>query len=120
MTFEPDHGASPSAAPPLWRRTWDRVRSWRPGLGRTGSATAAAPGGVSGPRNVVSVRPGLRTTSPVRVGEGGVWLPLSVSVGLAPWRPAEDFDAAVALADAALYQAKGAGRNRVQVARAAA
>ena len=45
MTFEPDHAASPATAAPLWRRTWDRVRSWRPGLGRTGNTTAAAPGG---------------------------------------------------------------------------
>ena len=45
MTFEPDHGASPAVTPPLWRRSWDRVRSWRPGWGKTGSATAAAAGG---------------------------------------------------------------------------
>lgn len=76
--------------------------------------------GVNAARMVAERLRALVLASPVRVGEGGVWLPLSVSVGLAPWRPAEDFDAAVALADAALYQAKGAGRNRVQVARAAA
>ena len=31
MTFEPDHGASPAATPSWWRRSWDRVRSFRPG-----------------------------------------------------------------------------------------
>jgi len=31
MTFEPDYGAPPAAAAPWWRRTWDRLRSWRPG-----------------------------------------------------------------------------------------
>ena len=29
MTFEPDHGASSAVAPSWWRRSWDRVRSFR-------------------------------------------------------------------------------------------
>ena len=37
MTFESDHGAAPSAAPSWWRRSWDRVRSWRPGRGGAGA-----------------------------------------------------------------------------------
>ena len=41
MTFEPDHGALSAAAPSWWRRTWERVRSARPGL----SKTAAPPSG---------------------------------------------------------------------------
>src|SRR5260370_8335394 len=40
MTFEPDHGASSAAAPSWWRRSWDRVRSARPGPPKT-----AAPAG---------------------------------------------------------------------------
>ena len=40
MTFEPDHGASSATAPSWWRRSWDRVRSVRPGLSKT-----AAPAG---------------------------------------------------------------------------
>ena len=38
MTFEPDHGASHTAAPSWWRRGWDRVRAFRPGPSK-----AAAP-----------------------------------------------------------------------------
>ena len=34
MTFDPDHGAPPAAAPSLWRRTWDRVRAFRPSMPR--------------------------------------------------------------------------------------
>ena len=30
MTFDPDHGVSPVAAPSLWRRAWDRARAFRP------------------------------------------------------------------------------------------
>ena len=33
MTFEPDHGAASTPAPSLWRRSWDRIRTWRPGWG---------------------------------------------------------------------------------------
>ena len=32
MTFEPDYSAPSSAKPAWWRRSWDRVRGWRPGL----------------------------------------------------------------------------------------
>src|SRR4029450_10249647 len=42
MTFEPDHGAASTPASSLWRRSWDRVRTWRPGWGR---GAAAAPSG---------------------------------------------------------------------------
>ena len=34
MTFDPDHGAAPAAAPSLWRRAWDRVRAFRPSMPR--------------------------------------------------------------------------------------
>ncbi|MGH8029914.1 MAG: GGDEF domain-containing protein [Arenimonas sp.] len=40
----------------------------------------------------------------------------TISVGIAHALPGEDFDAFVARADAALYRAKGEGRNRVVVA----
>jgi hypothetical protein len=39
MTFEPDDAASHSAAPPWWRRTWDRVRQVRL---RSATATEAS------------------------------------------------------------------------------
>ena len=45
MTFEPDHAAPSSAAPSWWRRTWDRVRSYRPTLGKGAAGTSAAPSG---------------------------------------------------------------------------
>jgi len=32
MTFEPDYSAPSSAKPSWWRRSWDRMRGWRPGL----------------------------------------------------------------------------------------
>ncbi len=35
MTFEPDLGASHTAAPSWWRRGWDRVRTFRPGVSKT-------------------------------------------------------------------------------------
>lgn len=38
MTFDPDHGAPPAAAPSWWRRTWDRLRAFRPSMpGAAGS-----------------------------------------------------------------------------------
>lgn len=40
MTFEPDYGAPPKAAPSWWRRGWERVRTWRPGR-----SAASAPAG---------------------------------------------------------------------------
>ena len=40
MTFEPDHGASHAATPSWWRRGWDRVRSFRPGLPKTAAPSA--------------------------------------------------------------------------------
>ena len=39
MTFEPDYGAPSAAAPSWWRRSWDRVRSWRPGRSATSATT---------------------------------------------------------------------------------
>ena len=41
---------------------------------------------------------------------------LSVSIGVATRRPGEDARALLARADAALYQAKAAGRDRVAAA----
>ncbi|WP_422033687.1 DUF2333 family protein [Reyranella sp.] len=41
MTFEPDYSAPSSAKPSWWRRSWDRVRGWRPGL----STSAPSSGG---------------------------------------------------------------------------
>ena len=41
MTFEPDYSAPPSATPSWWRRSWDRVRAWRPGR----STSAPSSGG---------------------------------------------------------------------------
>lgn len=40
MTFEPDYGAASSATSSWWRRTWERVRAWRPGLGKSGAASS--------------------------------------------------------------------------------
>jgi hypothetical protein len=41
MTFEPDHGAASTPAPSRWRRSWDRLKTWRPGWGRgTGPASS--------------------------------------------------------------------------------
>ena len=42
MTFEPDHGAASTPAPSLWRRSWDRLKTWRPAWGR---GAASAPSG---------------------------------------------------------------------------
>ena len=42
MTFEPDHGVPSSPAIPWWRRSWGRLKTWRPGRGR---ATGPAPSG---------------------------------------------------------------------------
>jgi diguanylate cyclase (GGDEF)-like protein len=44
-------------------------------------------------------------------------LAVTVSIGVALWGPGEDFASAVRAADEALYFAKEAGRNRVEVAR---
>jgi diguanylate cyclase len=45
----------------------------------------------------------------------GSSLPLTVSCGLAAYRPGEDLRATLARADQALYQAKDAGRDQVKV-----
>lgn len=49
----------------------------------------------------------------LRIAEGNVHLMVSVSVGLAERRPGEDLAGLFQRADAALYRAKGAGRNQV-------
>ncbi|MGE0790791.1 MAG: diguanylate cyclase [Sandaracinaceae bacterium] len=43
-------------------------------------------------------------------------VPLSVSIGVATWQPGETANEVEARADAALYRAKAAGRDRVEVA----
>jgi hypothetical protein len=41
MTFEPDMGAASSTSPPSWwRRTWQRVRSSRPGLSKSAAPSS--------------------------------------------------------------------------------
>ncbi len=58
-------------------------------------------------RGAVAVAPLLTTAGPV---------PMTVSVGATSWAAGESFDAAVGRADAALYAAKAAGRDRAEVA----
>jgi diguanylate cyclase (GGDEF)-like protein len=55
------------------------------------------------------------TSNPV--GAGDRLLPVSVSVGAADWPARQPLDASLALADAALYEAKSAGRNRTSYER---
>ena len=55
------------------------------------------------------------TSNPVGVGDR--LLPVSVSVGAADWPARQPLDASLALADAALYEAKSAGRNRTSYER---
>ncbi len=43
-------------------------------------------------------------------------VPVTVSFGVAEWREGDDEDSLVTRADAALYRAKAAGRNRVEIA----
>lgn len=50
------------------------------------------------------------TAEPARID--GRSLPISVSLGAAPWPAGATLDSALAIADGALYQAKSAGRNR--------
>ena len=66
----------------------------------TGCATTG-PGVTPGPESRV-----------VPFSEGTGAPPLTVSIGLTALRPGEPIDAALDRADAALYQAKRAGRNR--------
>ena len=51
------------------------------------------------------------------VGVGDHLLPVSVSVGVADWPAHQPLDTSLALADAALYEAKSAGRNRTSYER---
>ena len=46
----------------------------------------------------------------------GTTVNATVSVGVAPWAAGQSFDAALVAADAALYEAKARGRNRIVVA----
>ena len=48
--------------------------------------------------------------------EGNVELVVTVSLGVATWKPGESLEELIARADAALYQAKLGGRNRVAMA----
>ncbi len=52
-------------------------------------------------------------TTPVPLPEGGEAIHLSVSIGAVQWQPTEPTDALLQRADAALYEAKRQGRNRV-------
>lgn len=54
---------------------------------------------------------------PVEIADGRHLPPVTVSVGVAELSGDEDGSALLARADAALYEAKGAGRNRVEAAR---
>lgn len=54
--------------------------------------------------------------TPVTASDGKLSIPVAISVGLAVFRPDEDLaEALLAHADRALYRAKGAGRNRVEI-----
>ena len=57
--------------------------------------------------------------APIRIGngdgDGGKELEVTVSIGLAAHAPGHDLDKLVERADAAMYEAKGAGRNVVRV-----
>lgn len=60
------------------------------------------------------IRASVAATPIATPAHGGI--PLTVSIGVATWRPGEDPKAVEARADAALYRAKEAGRDRVAVA----
>ena len=51
--------------------------------------------------------------SGIELNAGGKKVPLSISIGVTPLHPDETVEHAVQRADAAMYQAKAAGRNRV-------
>ena len=53
--------------------------------------------------------------APIRIGDGGKAVEVTVSIGLAAHAPGHDLDRVVERADAALYAAKQAGRNVVRV-----
>jgi len=76
-------------------------------------ATAAAEGGLT---LAETVRAAVAAAPVSSVGETG--LPLTVSIGVAEVAPhaAGDTDAVVRAADLAMYRAKAAGRNRVELA----
>jgi two-component system cell cycle response regulator len=62
------------------------------------------------------VRVGVET---LKIGHAGKWIPVTVSVGVATHSKEREVDsvaALLALADGALYRAKGSGRNRVVLA----
>jgi len=42
-------------------------------------------------------------------------VPITVSIGLAEWRPGEQLDEVIQRADRTLYSAKQAGRDRVEI-----
>ncbi|MCK9356725.1 MAG: GGDEF domain-containing protein, partial [Dehalococcoidia bacterium] len=50
----------------------------------------------------------------MRDAEGGAFT-VTISLGVTEWREGDDDDALVSRADAAMYRAKAAGRNRVEV-----
>lgn len=62
-----------------------------------------------------SLRHALRLIAS-RVSPGDTTLHTSVSIGIAEWIPDDDLGTAISRADAALYRAKQAGRDRVVVA----
>lgn len=54
------------------------------------------------------------TISALQIGWHGAQLTLTVSIGVSEVRPGDDADAIIRRADTALYEAKAAGRDRVQ------
>jgi diguanylate cyclase (GGDEF)-like protein len=57
-----------------------------------------------------------RAVAALDISRGEVSLRLTVSIGVAAFRPGDSLDGLVARADAALYRAKANGRNRVEFA----
>jgi len=59
------------------------------------------------------VRESIATTKFELIDGSGRTVSLTVSGGVATYRPGEDIQTLISRADAALYQAKSSGRNRI-------